>query len=192
MVPTTKSLNKIKSDKKYTDFLKGKDSLNIERHEKIKKYQELFHYPTNFYNSKIEEKLNSLVTKYEELFEIFVKEIIDDLQKDTDFQSVSKLNFDEKIEVYKVINKSQNWKNNKEGAPYKIIKLFLELEKDEKMVDYNNFKILLKKNNIKNFSNLLNTSKNNYGKVFEINDNCVILWKPVTKFIKEQFKFSEK
>lgn len=191
MVPTTKSLNKIKSGKTYIDFLKAQNLENIERQEKLKNYQELFHYPTAYYSASVEEKLNSLVEKYEELFEIFVKEIIIDLEKDDIFQNVSKLNFDEKVEVYKVIKNSQNWRNNQGGSPYKIIKLFLEIEKKEKGVNYSNFKILLKENNIDNLNNLIKISKKNYGKVFEIKDNFVTLWKPVKKHIENQFNFSQ-
>lgn len=187
MVPTTKSTNRIKSDKDYLIFLKENNLRNEEREKKIIEYQSLFHYPKNYYNDDIGARLNKLVNDFDEMLRTFTDEIFNQIQNDKEIKNIDKLNFEEKLEVYKVINNSKQWLLKTDSAPYKILQLFFQLQSQNDEVIYKEFKKILKVNKINNLSNLININKNNYGKVFEINNDLIQLWKPTSAPIRALF-----
>lgn len=185
IVPTTKEINRKKTGKNFEIFLQDEKMHSPEVISKIKSYQELFCYPVNFYSDDIRDQLQQLVSQINEVTNNFIENLIEKLNDDNDIKNISRLTFEEKSQVFKVFNNFSKWMDKK-SIPYKIVNLYFE-HKEKGVVDYESFKKDLKTKKITNLSNLINLKTNNYGKIFDIKGNDLILWKPISDFVENHY-----
>ena len=97
------------------------------------------------------------------------------------------------IEIYqinKVTTKLSKWFNNKNMICSQILINYLKLEEKYDSVDYD---VLAEKcKNIKtfqsNFDQMKNFGEKNHGKIFEILDSKIKLWKPVKNEVYIEYK----
>lgn len=101
------------------------------------------------------------------------------------------------IEIYqinKVVPKLSKWFNNRNLICSQILINYLTLEENKNIVNY--YDIAEKCKNLKtfktNFAQMKNLGEKNHGKIFDVENGIVKIWKPVEKDVyREYLKFKK-
>lgn len=201
IVPATDAVNKSKGSKCFVDFLNSDSTelshlSNNERDEKIahlKEFQE-----TSGYFDKIQ-KINYFLDYLEKQYALIFSIARNSLSEigehiiTTDFSEAYKavlINLKEKEEIDKVKKRIPIWFKKKDQINSQILIKYLQNTTNSDYIEIADFKKICSK--INNFDNALpqmyRISSKNHGKVFELVDNRLYLWRQVESFIKNEFK----
>lgn len=202
IVPCDSSVNKSKGSKSFETFLNSdseylKDMDSSERKDRIEFIREF--QTKSGYEKKaalIADLKIKIEESYSEIQELAIKrfnDIAHDL-KQTEYKQVIEVievELEQNIHIDKVERKVPNWFKNPNQNCSKILISFLQVSNGADVVEIDSLQKYCESKSVENFKSnfdqMRNFSKNNHGKIFDLNDGNVSLWKPVKSYIHEKF-----
>ncbi len=202
IVPCDSRVNKSKGSKSFETFLNSdseylKDMDSSERKARIEFIREF--QTKSGYEKKaaliagLKTKIDDSYSEIQELAKTRFDDIACDL-KQTEYKQaieVVEVELEQNIHIDKVERKVPIWFKNPDQNCSKILISFLQVSNGTDVVDIDSLQKQCESKSVENFKSnfdqMRNFSKNNHGKIFDLEDGKVSLWAPIKLFIHKKY-----